>query len=66
MGLDKYKKTPCGFCFVEYYERPDSEQCMRLVPFSFFNLCFKTIVNIKYVLTRYEYQITLIVNYSDI
>ena len=18
MGLDKYKKTPCGFCFVEY------------------------------------------------
>jgi nuclear cap-binding protein subunit 2 len=19
MGLDRYKKTPCGFCFVEYY-----------------------------------------------
>jgi RNA recognition motif-containing protein len=18
MGLDKFKKTPCGFCFVEY------------------------------------------------
>jgi len=18
MGLDKYKKTPCGFCFIEY------------------------------------------------
>ncbi|CAH0600289.1 unnamed protein product [Chrysodeixis includens] len=31
MGLDKYKKTPCGFCFVEYYERPDSEQCMRYI-----------------------------------
>ena len=23
MGLDKYKRTPCGFCFVEYYQRPD-------------------------------------------
>lgn len=29
MGLDKYKKTPCGFCFVEYYTRLDSENCMR-------------------------------------
>lgn len=29
MGLDKYKKTPCGFCFVEYYTREDSENCMR-------------------------------------
>ena len=19
MGLDKFQKTPCGFCFVEYY-----------------------------------------------
>ena len=19
MGLDKFKRTPCGFCFVEYY-----------------------------------------------
>lgn len=31
MGLDKYKKTPCGFCFVEYYEREDAENCMRYV-----------------------------------
>ncbi|KAF4520182.1 hypothetical protein B566_EDAN003894 [Ephemera danica] len=31
MGLDKYKKTPCGFCFVEYYHRVDSEACMRYV-----------------------------------
>ena len=21
MGLDRHKKTPCGFCFVEYYEK---------------------------------------------
>ncbi|XP_064122388.1 nuclear cap-binding protein subunit 2B-like [Macrobrachium nipponense] len=31
MGLDKYKKTPCGFCFVEYFTREDSEMCMRYV-----------------------------------
>ena len=23
MGLDKFKRTPCGFCFVEYYNRFD-------------------------------------------
>uniref|UniRef100_A0A1B0A379 Nuclear cap-binding protein subunit 2 n=1 Tax=Glossina pallidipes TaxID=7398 RepID=A0A1B0A379_GLOPL len=31
MGLDKYKKTPCGFCFVEYYTRPEAENAMRYV-----------------------------------
>uniref|UniRef100_A0A6M2DE87 Nuclear cap-binding protein subunit 2 n=1 Tax=Xenopsylla cheopis TaxID=163159 RepID=A0A6M2DE87_XENCH len=31
MGLDKYKKTPCGFCFVEYYGRQDAESCMRYI-----------------------------------
>ncbi|XP_031828982.1 cap binding protein 20 isoform X2 [Nomia melanderi] len=31
MGLDKYKKTPCGFCFVEYYQRADAESCMRYI-----------------------------------
>lgn len=31
MGLDKFKKTPCGFCFVEYYLREDSEACMRYI-----------------------------------
>ncbi|XP_022919097.1 nuclear cap-binding protein subunit 2 [Onthophagus taurus] len=31
MGLDKYKKTPCGFCFVEYYNRADAENCLRYV-----------------------------------
>lgn len=24
MGLDRLKKTPCGFCFVEYLERKDA------------------------------------------
>jgi len=28
MGLDKFKKTPCGFCFVD---RPDSESAMRYI-----------------------------------
>ncbi|XP_070500071.1 nuclear cap-binding protein subunit 2 [Chironomus tepperi] len=31
MGLDKFKKTPCGFCFVEYYLRSDAEAAMRYV-----------------------------------
>uniref|UniRef100_A0A1B6ML38 Nuclear cap-binding protein subunit 2 n=1 Tax=Graphocephala atropunctata TaxID=36148 RepID=A0A1B6ML38_9HEMI len=31
MGLDRFKKTPCGFCFVEYYTREDAESCMRYV-----------------------------------
>jgi len=25
MGLDRVKKTPCGFCFVEYYFRDGAE-----------------------------------------
>ncbi|XP_017780783.1 PREDICTED: nuclear cap-binding protein subunit 2-like [Nicrophorus vespilloides] len=31
MGLDKYKKTPCGFCFVEYYNREDAGNALRYV-----------------------------------
>lgn len=31
MGLDKVKKTPCGFCFVEYYTRTDAEMAIRYV-----------------------------------
>merc|ERR1719431_833875 len=31
MGLDKFKKTPCGFCFVEYHTREDAEMCMRYI-----------------------------------
>lgn len=29
MGLDRERKTPCGFCFVIYYTRSDSEKCVR-------------------------------------
>uniref|UniRef100_A0A8C8HAE4 Nuclear cap-binding protein subunit 2 n=1 Tax=Oncorhynchus tshawytscha TaxID=74940 RepID=A0A8C8HAE4_ONCTS len=31
IGLDKVKKTACGFCFVEYYTRTDAENAMRFV-----------------------------------
>ena len=31
MGLDRNKKTPCGFCFVEYYTRLDAETAMRYI-----------------------------------
>ncbi|CAK8698001.1 nuclear cap-binding protein subunit 2-like [Clavelina lepadiformis] len=31
MGLDKFKKTPCGFCFVEYYDRVSAEDCVRFI-----------------------------------
>lgn len=31
MGLDRFKKTPCGFAFVEYYTRQDAEDCIRLI-----------------------------------
>lgn len=31
MGLDRNKKTPCGFCFVEYYTRADGENAMRYI-----------------------------------
>lgn len=29
MGLDKNEKTPCGFCFVEYVTRHDTEDCVK-------------------------------------
>jgi len=29
MGLDKFQKTPCGFCFVEYYTEEDTEAAIR-------------------------------------
>ncbi|KAL1915894.1 uncharacterized protein VTP21DRAFT_6282 [Calcarisporiella thermophila] len=31
MGLDKFSKTPCGFCFVEYYLHEDALNCMKYV-----------------------------------
>ncbi|RHZ77587.1 hypothetical protein Glove_174g138 [Diversispora epigaea] len=31
MGLDKFQKTPCGFCFVEYYHHQDALDCMKYI-----------------------------------
>ena len=31
MGLDKFKRTPCGFCFVEYYNREDAANGLRYI-----------------------------------
>lgn len=31
MGLDKFKKTPCGFCFVEYYTREHAANAVRYI-----------------------------------
>jgi len=31
MGLDKFKRTPCGFCFLDYYLREDAEMAVRFI-----------------------------------
>merc|ERR1712037_129071 len=31
MGLDKFKRAPCGFCFIEYYAREDCEAAMAYI-----------------------------------
>ncbi|CAD5226299.1 unnamed protein product [Bursaphelenchus okinawaensis] len=31
MGIHRYEKTPCGFCFVEYYTRDDAENAIRYI-----------------------------------
>ncbi|KAI5121678.1 hypothetical protein M0805_002754 [Coniferiporia weirii] len=31
MGLDRNTRTPCGFCFVEYYSHTEALACMRYV-----------------------------------
>jgi len=31
MGLDRNTRTPCGFCFVEYYTHAEALACMRYV-----------------------------------
>ncbi|KAL1299153.1 nuclear cap-binding protein subunit 2 [Arachis ipaensis] len=31
MGLDKNSKTPCGFCFVLYYSREDTEDACKYI-----------------------------------
>jgi len=31
MGLDRFQKTPCGFCFVEYFTHQDALDCMKYI-----------------------------------
>jgi nuclear cap-binding protein subunit 2 len=31
LGLDRMRKTPCGFCFVEYYSREDALASVSLL-----------------------------------
>lgn len=31
MGLDKFRQTPCGFCFVKYYSRDDAEHALMFI-----------------------------------
>lgn len=31
MGLDRFHKTPCGFCFVEYYTHQDALDCLKYI-----------------------------------
>ncbi|KAK5978636.1 Nuclear cap-binding protein subunit 2, partial [Trichostrongylus colubriformis] len=31
MGLDRFKKTPCGFCFVVYYTHSDANNAVRFL-----------------------------------
>lgn len=31
MGLDRFTKTPCGFCFVVYEKKADARNCMKYV-----------------------------------
>jgi nuclear cap-binding protein subunit 2 len=31
MGLDRFNKTPCGFCFVEYYTHQDALDCLLYI-----------------------------------
>lgn len=31
MGLDRNTRTPCGFCFVEYYTHAEALACMKYI-----------------------------------
>ncbi|KAH9946062.1 RNA-binding domain-containing protein [Epithele typhae] len=31
MGLDRNTRTPCGFCFVEYYSHAEALACLRYI-----------------------------------
>lgn len=31
MGLNQFTKTPCGFCFVEYYNQEHMKACLKYI-----------------------------------
>ncbi|EME26694.1 Nuclear cap-binding protein subunit 2 [Galdieria sulphuraria] len=31
MGLDRFRRTPCGFCFVEYFSRASAELAIKYI-----------------------------------
>ncbi|XP_015792224.1 nuclear cap-binding protein subunit 2 [Tetranychus urticae] len=31
LGLNRITKTPCGFCFIEYYDREDAHNAIRYI-----------------------------------
>jgi len=31
MGINSITKTPCGFCFVEYYSREHTDACLKYI-----------------------------------
>jgi len=47
MGLDKFKSTPCGFCFVEYYNREDSAYSISFGPITWILLAELFPLNLK-------------------
>ena len=38
MGLNQKTKTPCGFCFVEYYRREHAAACLKFVSGAYITL----------------------------
>eukprot|EP00010_Vexillifera_abyssalis_P006930 CAMPEP_0201549534 /NCGR_PEP_ID=MMETSP0173_2-20130828/5999_1 /ASSEMBLY_ACC=CAM_ASM_000268 /TAXON_ID=218659 /ORGANISM="Vexillifera sp., Strain DIVA3 564/2" /LENGTH=158 /DNA_ID=CAMNT_0047959229 /DNA_START=329 /DNA_END=805 /DNA_ORIENTATION=- len=34
MGLDRKKRTPCGFCFIEYYDREAAEDAINILNYT--------------------------------
>lgn len=31
MGLNRFKRTPCGFCFLEFYDFNDAKLCFLYI-----------------------------------
>ena len=45
MGLNQKTKTPCGFCFVEYYRREHAAACLKFVSGAYFLSCSRSTVS---------------------